>query len=111
MPKWLLAGLSALLLVVSAAWAKDNERTVGDRGNSYSNGSPNGNASVNGSLQAAKKALQDYKDDPTDDNWSVANVSAMNAEENAGTVGSERPLQGRGWRNRLDHIWDGIPGQ
>jgi hypothetical protein len=107
----LILGLSALLLVASAAWAKDNENTVGGRGNSYSNSSPNGNASVNGSLQSAKKALQEYKREPTDDNWSVANESALNAEENAGTISSERPLQGSGWRNRLDRIWDGIPAQ
>jgi hypothetical protein len=46
MRKWLIAGLSVLLLATGAALAKDGEIAVGQRGNSYGNSSPIGNASV-----------------------------------------------------------------
>jgi hypothetical protein len=69
----------------------DNDRTGGERGNLVRNNSSHGNASVNGTPAIGKET----KKGPTDDNRSGANDSAMDAEESAGTIGSERPLQQR----------------
>jgi hypothetical protein len=102
----------ALLLSATVVDAKDNEKTVGanpSHNNFSHNESPNANADLNGSLQAAKKALQEFRKDPTADNYAIANESIQNSEENAGALGSERPLRGSGWSTRLEELRDDLP--
>jgi hypothetical protein len=88
-------GLSVLLMAANAD-AKDNEKSVG---------SPNGNADVNRAVREAKREVQDYKKNPTEENFDQAIEATLNLSETAlGLEEQGKTIHGNGWAQRQEHL-------
>jgi hypothetical protein len=94
----ILVALVAVGGFVFPAESKDNERT------------PQGlsERAVNNNLREGELALRDYRKDPTDDNFSRAIESTMNATETAATCCGDDHPKATGWQHHQGSLFDRI---